>query len=157
MKAPVIDITTRRKGERSPFTDHKETFYTGGGNGGGGGSKMEARVAKLESDVEHIASYTTDIKMNLRKTSSDVSDLKTELALTKRDTSDIKANTDANKAEFEALTTRMKGVEDSINSFKTTVKVGVGVISAAVVVFGVIAGPYLAKIAEIINSLALKN
>ncbi|MFU2145887.1 hypothetical protein ACM55O_06160 [Hafnia paralvei] len=127
-------------------------------NGDGGGNDMlEARVAKLEANVEHIASDTTDIKMNLRKTSSDVSDLKTELALTKRDTTDIKANTDANKANFEVLATRMKEVEDSINSFKTTVKVGVGVISAAVVIFGIIAGPYLAKIAQIINSLALKN
>lgn len=157
MKSSVIDITTRTRGERSPFADHQETFYTGGGNGGGGGSKMEARVAKLESDVEHIASDITDIKINLRKMSSDVSDLKTELALTKRDTSDIKTNIDASKAKFEALAIRMKKVEDSINSFKTTVTVGVGVISVAVVVFGAIAGPYLAKIAEIINSLALKN
>lgn len=72
MKAPVIDITTRRKGERSPFTDHKETVYTGGSNGGGGGSKMESRVAKLESDVGHINSTLQEMKDDIREIRRDL-------------------------------------------------------------------------------------
>ncbi len=33
---------------------------------GGGGNDMEARVAKLESDVEHIRTDVSDIKVELR-------------------------------------------------------------------------------------------
>lgn len=72
MKAPVIDITTRRKGDRSPFTDHNETVYTGGTSGGGGGSKMEARVAKLESDVAHIDSTLQEMKDDMREMRRDL-------------------------------------------------------------------------------------
>ncbi|HIB1592746.1 TPA: hypothetical protein ACWV6B_005231 [Salmonella enterica subsp. enterica serovar Muenchen] len=67
MKSSVIDITTRRKGDRSPFTDHNETVYTGGTSGGGGGSKMESRIAKLESDVGHINSTLQEIKDDVRE------------------------------------------------------------------------------------------
>lgn len=72
MKASVIDITTRRKGDRSPFTDHNETVYTGGTSGGGGGSKMEARVAKLESDVAHIDSTLQEMKDDMREMRRDL-------------------------------------------------------------------------------------
>ncbi|MCH5444503.1 hypothetical protein L2D25_24200 [Salmonella enterica subsp. enterica serovar Muenchen] len=72
MKAPVIDITTRRKGDRSPFTDHNETVYTGGTSGGGGGSKMESRVAKLESDVAHIDSTLQEMKDDMREMRRDL-------------------------------------------------------------------------------------
>lgn len=72
MKAPVIDITTRRKGDRSPFTDHNETVYTGGTSGGGGGSQMEARVAKLESDVAHIDSTLQEMKDDMREMRRDL-------------------------------------------------------------------------------------
>lgn len=72
MKAPVIDITTRKKGDRSPFTDHNETVYTGGTSGGGGGSKVEARVAKLESDVAHIDSTLQEMKGDMREMRRDL-------------------------------------------------------------------------------------
>lgn len=72
MKAPVIDITTRKKGDRSPFTDHNETVYTGGTSGGGGGSKVEVRVAKLESDVAHIDSTLQEMKGDMREMRRDL-------------------------------------------------------------------------------------
>lgn len=72
MKAPVIDITTRKKGDRSPFTDHNETVNTGGTSGGGGGSKVEARVAKLESDVAHIDSTLQEMKGDMREMRRDL-------------------------------------------------------------------------------------
>lgn len=72
MKAPVIDITTRKKGDRSPFTDHNETVHTGGTSGGGGGSKVEARVAKLESDVAHIDSTLQEMKSDMREMRRDL-------------------------------------------------------------------------------------
>lgn len=99
---------------------------------------LEARVAKLEANVEHIASDTNEIKLNLRVTSSDVAELKTDTALSKRDIADIKFNTSSLKQDFITMNGRVSDLETSINSFKTTIKVSVGVISAAVVVFGII-------------------
>jgi len=134
-----------------PFTGLKK-----GGNGGGD-DMLEARVAKLEANVEHIASDTNEIKLNLRVTSSDVAELKTDTALSKRDIADIKADTNSLKQDFITMNAQVSGLNSSINSFKTTIKVSAWVISAAVVVLGAIAGPYLAKIASILNELALKS
>lgn len=127
----------------------------GSGNGGDGGM-LEARVAKLEANVEHIASDATEIKQNLKTTSSDVSKLVTDLALSKKDIEDIKTATSSLKQDLANFDGRILTLEKSITSFKTTIKVSAAVISTAVVIFGLIAGPYLAKIASIINSLALK-
>ncbi|EHM7312357.1 hypothetical protein KGY23_004187 [Salmonella enterica] len=38
-----------------------------GGTSGGGGSKVEARVAKLESDVTHIDSTLQEMKGDMRE------------------------------------------------------------------------------------------
>ena len=42
---------------------------------------MESRVAKLESDVEHIKTSIIDIKNDMRIVTSDIGSLKTEAAL----------------------------------------------------------------------------
>ncbi len=127
-----------------------------GGNGGGD-DMLEPRVARLEANVAHIASDVTDIKADLRLSMADLSTLKVDLALAKRDVSDIKSDTGLLKTDFKTITSRLDGVEESIRSFKTTVKASAAVISLALVVFGFIAGPYLAKIATILNALALKS
>lgn len=42
---------------------------------------MEARVAKLESDVEHIKNALSDIKVDLRSATADVASINTKLVL----------------------------------------------------------------------------
>jgi t-SNARE complex subunit (syntaxin) len=50
---------------------------------GGGGDDMEARVAKLESDVENIKTNVADIKTDVREIRGKVDDLKDSIASTK--------------------------------------------------------------------------
>lgn len=57
----------------------KSDDYSNHSGGGGGG--MESRVAKLESDVEHIKTSIIDIKNDMRIVTSDIGSLKTEAAL----------------------------------------------------------------------------
>lgn len=139
-----------------PLHQENDIIKTGGGNGGGE-NMLEARVAKLEANVEHIASDTKDIKENLRSTSKDVATLKTDMALSRQDLSGIKGDAGTLKTDLSTLLTRVTDLEKAVNSFKTTIKVSAGIVSGAIVIFGAIAGPYLAKIASILNALALKN
>ena len=44
----------------------------GAGSGNGGGESMEARIAKLESDVKHIQSDITEMKPDIRETLTSV-------------------------------------------------------------------------------------
>jgi len=53
-------------------------FHSGGGNG-----DMEARVARLESDVEHIKNDIGDIKIDIREIRSGLSGIITEIAESK--------------------------------------------------------------------------
>lgn len=46
--------------------------------GNDGGNTMEARVAKLESDVENIKTNITDIKSDVREIRNDIKDIKSE-------------------------------------------------------------------------------
>lgn len=63
------------------FTSEEHTSKYGNGNGGGG-SMLEARVAKLEADVENI-------KLNLAEARSDIRELVGTAASTKADVSVI--------------------------------------------------------------------
>ena len=49
----------------SRVIDFPTASVTTGGSGGGGG--LEARVAKLQSDVEHVQSDISEVKGDLRK------------------------------------------------------------------------------------------
>ena len=51
---------------RSPKLQGSEFEFTGF-SGGSGGGNMEVRVARLESDVEHIKNDVSDIKIDLRE------------------------------------------------------------------------------------------
>ncbi|WDV26420.1 hypothetical protein [Aeromonas caviae] len=63
-----------------PFSGRKGRlkFEDSSGNDGGDGS-MEARVAKLESDVGHIMRDVTEIKQKLERVADDVNDLKVSI------------------------------------------------------------------------------
>ncbi|WP_445494453.1 hypothetical protein [Photorhabdus sp. SF281] len=49
--------------------DNGSSFKQGGGNGGG--EDMEARVARLESDVEHIKKSIDEVKADVREMKKD--------------------------------------------------------------------------------------
>jgi hypothetical protein len=59
------NLKDRATHERRSEAEHPNAPLQGGG-GGGTYDGMEARVAKLESSVEHIQRDTTDIKSELR-------------------------------------------------------------------------------------------
>lgn len=63
-----------------PFSGRKGRlkFEDSSGNDGGDGS-MEARVAKLESDVGHIMRDVSEIKQKLERVADDVNDLKVSI------------------------------------------------------------------------------
>lgn len=63
-----------------PFSGRKGRlkFEDNSGNDGGDGS-MEARVAKLESDVGHIMRDVSEIKQKLERVADDVNDLKVSI------------------------------------------------------------------------------
>ncbi|CDG87258.1 hypothetical protein [Xenorhabdus bovienii] len=79
--------------------DKKSSYYDNTGNDGGGGG-MESRVAKLESDVEHIKTTMNDMKSDLKAVTSYVGTIKTDVALILQKMGDIsssiekKANSD---------------------------------------------------------------
>lgn len=51
--------------------------WSPGGNGtGNGGDDMQARVARLESDVEHIKQDIAEIKADVRQAASDIGSIK---------------------------------------------------------------------------------
>ncbi|MNJ42631.1 hypothetical protein D3C77_376040 [compost metagenome] len=65
-----------------PFSGRKGRlkFEDNSGNDGGDGS-MEARVAKLESDVGHIMRDVSEIKKKMERVADDVNDLKVSITL----------------------------------------------------------------------------
>ena len=51
--------------------------------GGGGGDNMEARLAKLEANMEHVQSECADIKADVRSVRDKVDDVKDAIASAK--------------------------------------------------------------------------
>lgn len=157
-------MANRKRDGNVTFGDFPQ--HSGGSSGGG--DMFEARIAKLEATAEHIASDVTDIKSDAKTMLSDLSVVKTDIALIKRDgdslrgelkqsSDDLRSETTALRLDVSDLTKRMVAVEGTISSFTLTIKVGVAVVSAAIVAFGFIAGPYLAKIVSILNGMAIQS
>lgn len=59
------------------------------GDGGGNYGDMEARIARLESDVEHVKGAVAEIRSDLRDTKADIGAIKTDLAIIKERLSHI--------------------------------------------------------------------
>lgn len=58
-----------------------------GNDGGDGGDGLEARVAKLESDVDFIKRDVTEIKSDIKDVKNDITDLKVGMVELKSDIS----------------------------------------------------------------------
>jgi hypothetical protein len=65
-------------GSRSPQLPIR-TQHGGNDGGNDGGDGVEARIAKLESDVGHIRETTGDVKIDLRRLADKVGGVKDEL------------------------------------------------------------------------------
>jgi hypothetical protein len=84
----VVDLLSRLREQNREIAP--QAVPSGGGSGGGGGGNgssgaMEARVARLEVDVEHIKRDIGDIKSDIRSLSVQTTELRTTLAtLTER-------------------------------------------------------------------------
>ncbi|PHM60616.1 hypothetical protein Xsto_03815 [Xenorhabdus stockiae] len=87
------------------------------GNGGGGGD-MEARVAKLESDVEHIKATMSDMKSDLKTITSDVGIVKTDVALILQKMDNISSSVEskANTADVALVLQKMDSLSSTVES-----------------------------------------
>ncbi|WP_340617462.1 hypothetical protein [Xenorhabdus entomophaga] len=76
MTKHLKNVTPIRKEDSLPKVEKND--HTGG-NGGGG--DMEARVAKLESDIAYIKTTMNDMKSDLKTVTGDVSAMNTKIAV----------------------------------------------------------------------------
>lgn len=67
-------------GARAHNAAYDDVDFGGPSGPGGGGGMLEARVARLEVDVEYIKRDVAEIKTSLGKVVSDVGDIKVSLA-----------------------------------------------------------------------------
>lgn len=65
--------------QRRPTIRAVDDIPNNHGNGGGGGGMLEARVARLESDVEHIRRDMSDVKDSVKVLLADTTDIKIRL------------------------------------------------------------------------------
>ncbi|WP_157830660.1 hypothetical protein [Aeromonas sobria] len=88
-----------------PFSGRKGRlkFEDSSGNDGGDGS-MEARVAKLESDVGHIMRDVSEIKQKLGRVADDVNDLKVSVT-------SLSVRQDAFMARLDVLDKKIDGLD----------------------------------------------
>lgn len=70
----------------------KYTWHGGGGDGGDG--MIEARVAKLESDVEHIKADVSELKLTMLKVEGTVGSIDKSLAVLVEKFSGLKESVD---------------------------------------------------------------
>ena len=59
------------------FPNHRQPLNSDRGGGTSGG--MEARVARLESDMEHVKKSVADIAIDMKAVRSSISDVKVDL------------------------------------------------------------------------------
>lgn len=80
------------------YNENNASFEHDGGNGGGG-NMLEARVAKLEADVENIKVNLSEARMDIRELTKNSASIKTDIstALQKLKDIDEKLSTKASK------------------------------------------------------------
>ncbi|MCE1478224.1 hypothetical protein L8P40_03965 [Enterobacter kobei] len=80
------------------YNENNASFEHDGGNGGGG-NMLEARVAKLEADVENIKVNLSEARMDIRELTKSSASIKTDIstALQKLKDIDEKLSTKASK------------------------------------------------------------
>lgn len=96
-----------------PFSGRKGRlkFEDNSGNDGGDGS-MEARVAKLESDVGHIMRDVSEIKQKLERVADDVNDLKVSITSSSGRQDTIVTRLDAVDKKVDGLDKKFSTKED---------------------------------------------
>ncbi|MDE9570980.1 hypothetical protein [Xenorhabdus bovienii] len=86
-------------------------------NGGsGGGGDMESRVAKLESDVEHIKTTMNDMKFDLKTVTGDVGIMKTDVALILQKIDSLSSSVEkkANDTDVALILQKMGDISSSV-------------------------------------------
>lgn len=68
-------------GHFSTTLNDDRPLKTGGGDSTSGG--MEARIARLESDMDHVKTTLTDIKGDVKAARADIGQIKTDIAVIK--------------------------------------------------------------------------
>ncbi|EOZ1378939.1 MULTISPECIES: hypothetical protein [Enterobacter cloacae complex] len=80
------------------YNENNASFEHDGGNGGGG-NMLEARVAKLEADVENIKVNLSEARMDIRELTKSSASIKTDISTVLQKLKDIdeKLSTKASK------------------------------------------------------------
>ncbi|MGV8001199.1 hypothetical protein QPK14_03365 [Photorhabdus temperata subsp. temperata] len=100
--------------------DNGSSFKQGGGNGGGDGM-LEARVARLESDVEHIKKSIDEIKLDFRDAKKDISATAKKIAemepslLGKIQSTELSLNNSIQSVE-SSLNNKIQSVESTLSN-----------------------------------------
>ncbi|MDC9615849.1 hypothetical protein PSI19_18640 [Xenorhabdus khoisanae] len=100
------------------------------GGGDGGNDMLEARVAKLESDVEHIKNTMNDMKFDLKSVTGDVGTMKTDVALILQKIDNISSSVEskATNTDVALILQKMDSLSSSVdkkaNSDQVDTKIG---------------------------------
>lgn len=76
---PIYDLNDARRKRREDVTDDADIGGYDGGNSGGG-DMLEARVAKLEADVENIKINLSEARTDIRELTKNSSSMKTDVS-----------------------------------------------------------------------------
>lgn len=97
-----------------PFSRHgqyaADDASSNHGNGGGGGDMLEARVAKLEADVENIKTNLSEARMDIRELTKNSASTKTDVSTILQKLVDIDEKL-SNKAGKEFVNTTVAGLK----------------------------------------------
>ncbi|HFG4793923.1 TPA: hypothetical protein ACIVHZ_005000 [Salmonella enterica subsp. enterica serovar Thompson] len=66
-----------------------DAYSTHGGGNGGGGAMLEARVAKLEADVENIKTNLAEARSDIRELNKNYASIKTDVSVLLQKTVEI--------------------------------------------------------------------